>query len=156
MNKNRIAQHIRQAIGKLLPVDPEKERIVAALLERMKDHDAWLKAGYMTIKHKEDNIQADWDRIEDPGFVPIPFRWKSHVKEHIDIVLKIHETNRLGFVHDVISRKYVYQVHTSSLKEKGYEVWLKENLKSDEYIVIDFWIYFLNEESAMGFKLAMM
>lgn len=153
MNMNRIAQHVRQAIGKLLPVNPEKERIVSVLLERLKDHDAWIKENFMTIKHKEDNIQVDYKRVEKPDFVWIPFRWRSHVKEHVDIVLHKHEVDRLGFIHDVINRKYVYQVHVD---KSEYEEWLAEHVKSDEYIIKNFWIYFLNEETAMGFKLAMM
>lgn len=155
MNMNRIAQIIRQAIGKLLPVDPERERVVAALLERLKDHDAWVKENYMTIKHKEDNIQTDHYNIEKPQSVSIPFRWRSHVKEHVDVVIRTHEVNRLGFVHDVISGKYVYQVCAPGLKDSEYKEWLKENAKSHEYIIRDHWIYFLNEETAMGFKLAL-
>lgn len=153
---NKIAQIIRQVIGKLMPVDPEVEHVIAALLERLKNHDDWVKEKYMTIKHKAHNIQTDRYNIEKPLDVSIPFRWRSHIKEHVDVVIRNNEVNRLGFIHDVISGKYVYQVQTSVLSDSGYKEWLKENVKSNEYIIINYWIYFLNEESATGFKLAMM
>lgn len=149
---NKISKCIRQTIGVLIPKDPEVERVVAALLERMKDHDKWRRADYHTIRHKEFNIQVWKNRIEKPDGVWIPFRWKAHVQEHINVVMRTHQVDNLHFVHDVISGKYVYQVKNISEQDK---VWLAENASSDEYAIVDHWIYFLNEETAMGFKLAM-
>lgn len=152
---NSIAKRIRQTIGVLTTKDPEVERVVAALMDRMMDHDKWARKDSYSIVHKEFNIVVSRHAISEPDYVWIPYRLKSHVQEHINIVLRTHEVNRLGFIHDVVSGKYVYQVRTSALTGTEYKEWLAENVKSDEYIIKDYWIYFLNEETAMGFKLAM-
>ena len=147
-----ILEFLRQTIGKLIPADPEKERVIGPLLERLKDHDKWTNINNVEVIHKEFNIKLTSLKIEKPDHVWIPFRWRSHIQEHINVIVRNDVVNRLNFVHGVVSGKYMYQVKLTS--GCGYKEWLEENASSDDYFIYDYWIYFLSEETAMGFKLA--
>ena len=145
---------IRRIIGVVLPVDPEKERVMAVLLERLDKHEDWELNAPHELRHKEFNIQIDnWCHlIEKPESMRIPFRWRSHVADHFKIIRRMKEVNKLQFIHDVVSGKYVYQRYIG-FKNQEYESWLKENGSVSEYIIREHWLYISDETLAMAFKL---
>ena len=132
--------------------DPEVERVVEKLLEKLMNIDDWQPTGSnLDVCHKRYNIVANKYRIDAPSHVWIPFRWRKRIRHQIDIIHRIAEVDRLHFIHDVINGDYPLQLRHVNSEQKE---WLEENSTGDnQYMDWNYWLYISDEALAVAFKL---
>ena len=148
-----IEKKLRQKIGSFFPHDVEKEKVYRAALDKIQDHKSWKKESWNTVKHNEYNIEIYYGGVSRPKDLAFPFRWKAHFREHIKIIMRNSEVERLGFIYDVISTKYIYQRKVSGSEIEEFTPWLHENAKNSQYTINDGWLYISDDVVATGFKL---
>jgi hypothetical protein len=153
---NTFLHHV---IGSILPRDPEEDKVLRALLDRLQNSRDWKKISNHRIMHCSHDIQIDifwrsWE-LDRPERLKIPFYWRSEIKALVHVVLRNDEVDRLSFMHDVISGEYIYQIRTETYSDNHSNAisWLNENARSNQYILKNNWLYISDESVATGFKL---
>lgn len=135
--------------GLMKEKDPEVERVVKRLSERLDNIDEW-KVDRTGVQHKIYNLETTRHWISSPENIRIPKHWGRIIKKQIDIIHREEEKEKLEFVYDLLNDKYPYQSHGIA---DEYLDWLKENASTDQYVIRGYYIYFSDDTLAMGFKL---
>ncbi len=135
--------------GLMKEKDPEIERVVKRLSEKLDNIDEW-EVDRAGVAHKTYNLETTKHWITNPENVKIPRYWGKIIQKQISIIHREREKEKLGFVYDILDDKYPYQRHGVA---DEYLDWLKENAAEDQYVIRGYYIYFSDETLAMGFKL---
>ena len=165
--KERFYHGLRIVLGVIFLVgrDPQTERNVTALRERLLDTDAWSVCGSednWRVRHKTDHIEVGPWCVAEPEYMRIPFRWRTVIKHYCKKVYALRDERRMDFLYDVLSGKYCYQVDLTDFSTQTRDEihnWLETEFPDakieGQYTEgrKDKWLYIADESMAVAFKL---